>query len=483
MKKQNLVYLIGIRNKDETKILPFGLMYLSKALKQNGFNVKVVHCSISKFSKEVYQIVKDHPLFVGFSVLTGGITYDSAKASKLIKTHLDIPVVWGGVHPSIMPRQCLNEPYIDFVVIGEGEQTIVNLAKEFLKRVPNFKKICGLGFKNKGFIQLNPQREFIHNLDKYSLDFECVNIPKYILTLNRKIDGKSIKTTSIDYYSSRGCPFDCAFCYNKIVHKRLWRTHSVNHIIKDINFLKEKYHINEIFFWDDNFWADPERALSIISQIDIYSGFEIRIDAITEKLLTAFKRFKVRYLLVGGESGSNRILKLINKGFSAETLLEKAKLLEQFDMPVQYSFIIYFPTETKYELNETLDLMLQIQNVHKRASFTVGMFIPYPGTALFNLSKDYGFIEPKKTEEWRIFDRWKNLVPLPWANKHNCLIIRHLFALISCSNWIIKKWLIFRIKKRFFNFSFDLKILILYDLFKKKIKFILKDAVHLNIQK
>lgn len=477
-----MISLVMVYRPIEIKTPPFPLLYVGGALKKAGYEVEVIHCTANEMDKYVDKIVAKKPDFVGFSVLTGLPTLYSAEMSQKIKNKSDIPIVWGGIHPSILPQQCLQEDYIDIVVIGEGEETTVELAQR-LKNKKSIDDLKGIGFKTRyGDYRINLERTFINELDKYRMDFQLVDLERYIderITLANRT--KKI-TRSIGYITSRGCPFSCAFCYNQAFNKRQWRAYSMSVIEKDIEFLKNTYGVNRIQFWDDNFFANKGRAIEILKKIEIPSGLDIRIDSIDEELARKFNDLSVDFLLIGAESGSDRILRLMDKKFDSAQTLEKVKILAKYNINTLYSFILAVPTETKEELEQTLDFMLKIHRLHKESSFTIGMYQPYPGTELYKLAVKEGFRSPETTEEWNLVDRWRNTVTLPWIEQKKALHIRLLFAILGWNWRLVNKWIEFRIKHRIFGLSHDIKILILVNNIRNRI-FSINFSTLLNLTK
>jgi radical SAM superfamily enzyme YgiQ (UPF0313 family) len=380
--------------------------------------------------------------------------------------------VWGGVHPSLLPEQCLNEPFVDIVCIGEGEETIVEIAQALEFHNP-LHEIKGIGFKEKGNIILTQPRPQLNNLDNYTLDWSLVNLEDYFLP---PYFGKK----SISYITSRGCPHNCGFCYNQTFNYRKWRCHSVEHVINEIKKIRDKYEIEGIIFDDDNFFVNEERALHILNRlkkmgISCYY-LDIRIDDITEGLMRKLVEFDVRSIFVGIESGSNRILRLINKGITKEIIIEKCKIISKFpEINFSPSFIIGLPTETAEEISETIKLILQISAIVPNTSINVGTYLPYPGTDLYDLAIKEGFIPPEKTEDWGRFDIRAGIMDitwLPWATKnqnkifylidqYSSFLNRSLYldGKLSSPKSIIKRILylsaIWRLKHQFFFFPLE----------------------------
>jgi len=430
------------------KILPLGILSVGSALKKNNLAVELVNISEKEIKSTVDQIIKREPSLVGFSVMTGRQTKHSAQMSKLIKKKANVSILWGGIHPSLLPEQCLAEDYIDFVIVGEGEEAIVELAQK-LARKESLDAVLGLGFKKNGQIKLNPARPLIKNLDEWPLDFSLLDMEKYIYKLDK------FKRV-IAYKASRGCPFNCAFCYNRAFNQNRWRVWSIDHVIKDIEFLKEKYQIDAIKFYDDNFFVDKNRALEILKRINLPAHLEIRIDMVDEDLVKALKEAKVFDLAFGAESGSNRILSMINKGITAEKIIEAVKLLAKYQVPASYSVIVGLPTETKEEFNATLDLLYEIYKIHPNAFFTLGAFLPYPGSLMYDFTIKKGFRPPTRTEDWGKIDRFRKDFSSPWIDGGQVWVIRECFKLLKFKLGPVNKIFEFRIKHRFFAWPVDI---------------------------
>ncbi|MDI6760027.1 MAG: radical SAM protein [Candidatus Brocadiaceae bacterium] len=448
------------------EIVPIGCLHVGSALKNAGYEVKVIHCTELEIDRYVDEIVKAQPLWVGFSAMTGPQTMHSAWMSKRVKAQSDIPVVWGGIHPSLLPEQCLQEDYIDFVIIGEGEETALELTQRLEGR-KDLEGVLGLGYKRRENGQskavINPRRPFIQDLDddKYRLNFELLDVPRYFLKAGT---GKYQRVFS--YKTSRGCPFSCGFCYNNEFNLRRWRGKSAEGVIEDINYLKKTYGIDGVKFYDDEFYVNRKRALKILECIGIPAKTDIRIDMITEDLAARLKEFNVFDILIGIESGSDRILKLLNKGITVEQTKRGVRLLAKHTLRVGYSAIIGIPTETEEEMNSTIDLILWIHSIHKNKSVTIGPYLPYPGSALYHWTMKQGFVPPRKTEDWGLIDRWrKDLYKvLPWVRDDYIYYLREYMKFFNYDIAPISKLAELRLRHRFVKFPLDVALVhFLYD--------------------
>lgn len=449
-----MIILIQINFSEDhsEKILPLGILSVGGALKKNGFAVELLNINEKEIDRTVDYIISRQPLYAGFSVMTGRQTRHSAEMAKKLKERADIKIMWGGIHPSLLPEQCLSESYIDFITIGEGEETAVEFSRK-LQTGEGFFDILGLGYKENGAVKINPPRPMIKNLDDWPLDFSLIDPEKYIFRLDK------FKRV-IAYKASRGCPFNCAFCYNRAFNQSRWRAWPIDRVAADIEFLKKNYQIDAVKFYDDNFFVDKNRALEILRRIDLPAHLEVRIDMIDENLARELKAKKVFDLLIGIESGSDRLLKLINKNFTVDRLLAGVKNLAKYDVPASYSVIVGLPTETKEEFEDTIDLLYKIYKIHPRAAaFSLGAYMPYPGSLMYDFAVKQGFKPPARTEDWGQIDRFRKDFSTPWADGRRVWRIREYFKLLKMKLGPVNKWLEFRIKQRWFAWPFDIYLI------------------------
>lgn len=433
------------------KILPMGILSVGSALKRHGFEVELINITEKEIDKTVAKVMAKNPLLVALSVMTGRQTKHSAEFSKKIKELSSVKVLWGGIHPSLLPEQCLNESYIDFVIIGEGEETSVELFQK-LERQESLENVLGLGYKQNGKIKINSARPLISDLDLWPMDFNLLDMEKYLYKLDRY---KRV----VAYKTSRGCPFNCAFCYNRAFNQSRWRAWSIDKVVNDIQYLKQKYWIDAIKFYDDNFFVDKMRALEILRRINLPAHLEVRIDMIDDESAKELKELKVFDLLIGVESGSDRLLALINKKITVARIMAAVKSLAKYNVPASYSAIVGLPTETKKEFKATVDLLYQIYKIHPQAAFTLGAYMPYPGSLMYDFAVQQGFLPPRRTEDWGKIDRFRKDFSSPWVNAKYVWRIREYFKLLKLKLGPINKWFEFRIKHRFFSMPLDIYLI------------------------
>lgn len=259
--------------------------------------------------------------------------------------------------------------------------------------------------------------------------------------------------------TSRGCPYNCSFCYNQKFHQRKWRAKSPERVIEDINFLKQNYNIDGVMFYDDTFYVDKKRALKILEGIRLPAKTDIRIDLVDENLLARMKEFGIFDILIGVESGSDRILKMLNKGITVEDIKRVVRLLAKYNLRVGYSAIIGVPRESEAEKKETIGLLLWIHSVHKNKTITVGPYLPYPSSKLYEIAIEDGFVPPKDTKGWGMADRWSKEVRLPWVNDDGIYRIREYFKFFNYNVPFLDAIGELRLRHNWLEFPWDINLI------------------------
>jgi len=460
---------------------PLGLLYVGSYLKNNGYDVKleIIHSTMFKndsfCENKAREIEKEGYLFVGFSVLTGPQTKYSATLSKKIKEfNKDLPIVWGGIHPSLMYEQTLKEKYVDVVVIGEGERTALELADAFSQN-RGLADIGGIGYKKNGSLIFNKERELIKDIDEIKIDWPLLESFIGIEKCLGEIQGQDM--VNILYISSRGCPHNCSFCYNKAFNKRRWRAHSVERVISDISYLKKKYNIRHIVFMDDHFFVNKNRSYEILSRMKdmgvVCDEFLLRIDEVTEDAIKRLSDLGVKRLFIGIESGNDRVLSLMNKNTTRNMILDKFSILSKYkDVAINAAMIVGYPTETLKEIWDSVDLGLELASMLPGIVVTYQIFLPYPGTESYQLALKEGFRPPIATEDYEVYDTFGNTMPLTWLKWADKNIYKLFYRIdkygkllthsesTSAIRTLGKKFFYylarFRFKHRFFAFPFEL---------------------------
>ncbi len=451
------VVLISLYSDEIRGVPPLGSLYIGTALKKNNFEIEIIHKNANDIVSIISEVEDYQPDLVGMSVFTGYNNRKYIELSQVLKG-VGYKIVWGNAHPSLMPEQVLNEPCVDFVVIGEGEETMVDLVGK-IDEEEKYHSIPGLGFKDKtSRIIINERRNFV-NIDNYLIDWSLIDLKKYLIPY---FSDKYQRTLAVT--TSRGCPFNCQFCYNSVFNYRRWRAHSVEKLISNLKPLVEAYKIDAVRFLDDNFFVDKDRAFKIARGLGLPYFAEARVEYVDEEFVENLKETKCQEIMFGFESGSDRILReVIKKGTTTEQTIRAVKLLKDSGILVSGSMVFGFPSETKEEYKKTLKFIVELLEINNNLAFTCGWFLPFPGTGLYEEAKKRGFNPPRKTENWDKFDRWRSDYQMEWidwdyklAVKYSRRII-HLLALAYKRNIpLLKKILKKRVEKLNFSFPIDI---------------------------
>lgn len=391
---------------------PYGILYLASSLEKEGLKVQLVHQEgTEKNIQNLAELAaRESPLLVGLSTLTGPTLLPTIEASLAIKQKCHIPIVWGGHHPTILPEQTLRNEFVDIIVLGEGERTLVELArviKESGLHSSRLSGVAGIGFKDHDQTTLTKPRPFLDNLDELSPAWHHLDRGKYLFSENvfrARHLGKMKVATVI---TSRGCPWRCRYCYNQKVNRRVFRAQSAEKSIQEVFELKERFHIDGVLFEDDNFFTDQDRAMEIIRRIRMPWSASFRASDIAKWGRGFVRELKENHCLelrIGAESGSPRMLDALAKDLTVEQIRSAALLCEEAGITAAFMFMVGFPGESWQDIRLTLDLIDELSaGKHYVMVTQLGSYTPYPGTPLFDQAVRSGFRPPDSTAGWGTF--------------------------------------------------------------------------------
>lgn len=392
--------------------LPLSLLSAAKLVSRE-YKVKIIDQRLDEDWRYTLQKeLKKKPLFVGTTAMLGPqVEYARYVGEEVKKYSDDIPVVWGGPHGSVLQVQTISDPTVDILVEGDGEETMLKIAR-VLDKGTSLARVAGIYFKKDGEIVYTGPAKMIDLNKMPDIPYHLVNVADYLPRRG------NVKT--LDMETSRGCPFRCRFCYNPYFNRGMWRALRADIVLKRVRDVVSKYNIKGIWFIDDEFFIDLDRAKKIIEGIN-KMGLKWTIQGVTAKSILrmdeAFLRFLeeagCEQLNVGAESGSDRILKMVNKGITTKTILEVNKKLVPFNIMPWFYFMIGFPYETKADAEKTVNLILRLLSENPKTKVSgVGCFTPYPGTSLFEDALKLGFKPPQSLSEWKTFS--VDQINVPW---------------------------------------------------------------------
>lgn len=385
-------YNIGYKKLKSPPNAPFGLMCLAAVLRKEGHNVRIFDRNVPDDPiKET--IKKFWPDMIGISTFTGPMILDALNVAKAARDITGAPIVWGGIHPSLLPYETIKNPYVDIVVVGEGEKTILELS-DAVERDKSLEDIKGLVYKENGHIHTNPERPFIKNLDELPMPaWDLIDLNKY---------------ETLYIFSSRGCPHRCGFCYNEQYNNKKWRGKSSDRVLEEVNYIVEKCKTKWIVFGDDNFTCNQKRLKDICNKIikedlGIFWRCESRVDYAKRDTLSLMKKAGCHVIFFGIESASQRILNLIKKDINISQVKNAFNTCKELGIAASGAFIVGLPTETKEELYMTRDLAFELP----LWGVTVKTYVPYPGSDLYDFCVKNGlFLAPNDLEGWGHISSW-----------------------------------------------------------------------------
>lgn len=368
-------------------LLPhFGIAYISAVLKKHGHSADVLveglHGDLIK------DIRKTKPDIVGFTCITGDHQWVARRAAE-IKKHLNVPIIVGGPHPTYFPEM-IEVEHVDIVARGEAEHTVLELMNRLQNR-EEINNIAGLWVKKGGKIYKNTIAPLIEDLD--SLPFPDRDIYDRYAFLE--------KETEFPVCVSRGCPFNCSFCYNASKKKlysgqKIVRKRSVDNIISEIKFLRQRYfNLKSVTFNDDNLGLDSEwfdEFCEKYSQLNPPPSFiaSLRADFINKERAKKLKKANCFCITIGLESGNAAMRKnILKKDIPDKTFLSAACLIKENGIKLRTSSMCFLPGETIEMGFETLQL-----NKEMKVNYAwMYPLQPYPGTEIYQYAVENGFLD------------------------------------------------------------------------------------------
>jgi len=350
--------------------------------------------------KEVEQVITDfQPDVIGLSTMTPA--YPAALViARLARRISDAVILMGGVHASLLPEEVIRTGLVDYVVRGEAEETLPMLLRRLEKRLEPL-DIKGLTFMRDGKVIHTPDQGYIDDLN--ALPPPAMDA----LMFPERFSEASFATVM----GGRGCPHHCTYCANHVLWKK-YRMRSAEKIFEDFQRVRQK-HNGDIYFLDDNFMVFPKTLFSVCEMIATKAPGSIwkcqsRIDTLTDEKIIACKDAGCWNIGLGIESGSDRMLKLINKGVTSKQGFAACEQLLRHGIQVQTNFMFGFPEETWEDLQLTKEAIRTIP----ANNLVVSKLIPLPGTDIFQDIKASGVIK-ESTPLYEHFDLYSDYYHFP----------------------------------------------------------------------
>lgn len=397
---------------DVNPLPPLGLGYLGAVLENAGIEVKIVDCLLEGWKvredvadniiriglpfDRIEEIIRSYgPDIVGVNNL---FTKQRENAHQIYalakKTDTGIITVAGGAHPTVMPELVLADGNVDYVVIGEGDSTIIDLVNCIEGR-KDISALDGIGYKDSGKIKIIPKTKFIEDLDKLPFPARhLLNMEGYFGL--KHSHGTRRKKRFSPIITSRGCPAKCSFCSAYKVWGRKFRQRSPENVIAEMKEIKNKYGIEEIMFEDDNTTLNVRRAETLFDLMieeklnfvwDTPNG--VAAFALNEGLIDKIKKSGCYQLNLALESGNQQVLDtIIKKPLKLEKAKQLIKYARKIGLGVNIFLIIGMPGETKEQIWDSFRLAEELEIY----SPFISIATPYPGSELYDICRDAKYI-------------------------------------------------------------------------------------------
>jgi len=396
---------------------PLGLLSLAAYLREHGYQPDIIDGAVhGDFLNRIMRSL-DGCIAFGVSLLTGPMIRDAITASRLVRSlRPDLPIIYGGWHPSLLPAETLREDFVDIVIMHQGERTLVEVLQR-LEAGASLHLLPGCWFKENGRICSNSDRATTPLSQLPDPAYDLVDFEEYA----RAVGGRKLP-----YATSIGCPYACNYCTDMVFYNRRFDPLGTKRVVEKMAALVERHRLDEISLVDSNFLVDTRRALAIATGI-IETGLRFRwtFQASTDLLcrmsdedVSTLAASGVSHIGFGTESASPEMLKAMNKGHEhIPEMYEAARKCWRAGIRATFNLIFAYPGEQERHRKETLCVMGQIAERYDNVSFSPNLFTPYPGIPIWPQLREMGLAQPERLEDWADFGLGE--AQLPWLDEES----------------------------------------------------------------
>src|SRR3954467_6272 len=417
MRSKKIVFFFPAFSSQEATA-PLGILAVSTPLLRAGYNVRIIDSTITPQFQDVVLAEMEDAICLAVSLVTGPMIRETIQIARAVKSRYPHkPVVLGGWHPSLLPDQTLAADCVDVVVKGQGEDAFLEIVQH-LEAGESLKGIPGIGYKEEGRLMFNVPRTLKPIRELPPKAYHLADFDAY-----QRVCGRRWAM----YTSSLACPYNCSYCTNDGVYGRKWNALDPEQVVEETTDLVSRYGLSLLWIVDDNFLVDRNRAVGIAEGL-VRRGvqFEWSIQASTNLVnrftveeLKLLRRAGLSQVSQGADSGSEKVMHLMNKDFQKlDTIYTAADKLTQAGIRPSFNMIFGFPGEGEQERRESVALIMDICRRFPGAEFWTNIFTPYPGAPIMQRAFELGIDVPKTLEGW--VDFFPRYTVLPWmkGRKH-----------------------------------------------------------------
>lgn len=388
---------------------PLGIGMVAAYVRKHGFSVAIIDAEAEFWRPEesMAAIEEYDPMVVGLTAFTTKMTA-AGRTMELIKERMPhVKTLLGGHHASAIPGKTLKEEAVDFVLKGEGFDSIVELLQHLKDGEENF-NIPGIWYKDGDKIIDNGLAKGCDHLDELPyVAWDLLPMEKYRAHHWQAWDYGVDTSRFAMIYTSLGCAFSCNYCSVNVVYgNRRMRFRSAQHVVGELRILLEQYNVRHVEIVDDTFTMNPQRVIELCDAI-IAEGFGERLNmwcfgrtnTVTPKLMKKMKQAGINWVFMGFESGNDAVLEAINKKQDVEQIKRANAIVRESGIHVGGNYIFGLQADTFETMQQTLNLAKEL-NV-EYANFFLTM--PYPGTSLYQIALDKGYPLPAKWGQYGFF--------------------------------------------------------------------------------
>lgn len=443
--------------------MPLGLLAIAANLDPARYEVIIIDGRMEDDPLRVLQPHLQEALCLGLSVLTGAPIRDALHVSRAVKAlRPDLPIVWGGWHPSLFPSESLVEKSIDVTVQGQGEETFREFVDKFAAK-ESLQSIAGLAFREGNSIHQNPARPLRDMNDFPPAPYELIPVEKYYRRKNHR---------QLDYISSIGCYFRCAFCADPYVFKRKWNAIAPERMGEELEHLWHRFPFDDLNFQDETFFTYADRVAAIAGEflrrnLKFSWAGTLRADQgvrMSDDLFALCKRAGLRRVMIGVESGDQQTLNWLKKDITIEQVFQTAERCKRFDLGAIFPFIVGFPQESPESVEASLQAVKRLRAMSPKFETVIFFYQPYPGSPIADLVRDSGYPMPQTLEQWAEFDYVESYGP--WVPQEKWERVQRFkfyqrFAWSengSLLKWPFKRLARWRCEKDFYEFPIEKRL-------------------------
>ena len=382
--------------------MPLALLAVGSALDRDRYEVVIVDGRFETPST-LFAHLED-ALCLGITALTGAPLRDALAVTRQARNRFpDLPIIWGGWHPSLFPRMCLQEPAVTAAVIGQGELTFAEIV-ERLAVGERLNGVAGAALRDEnGHIRLNPPRPIqdINDLPRH--DYRLLPVENYFQKKGRR---------QLDYISSQGCRFRCNFCADPAVYNRNWYGLAPKRMVEEIAALWRRHRFTDLAFQDETYFTHSRRVAAVaegfLREGLAFTWFgTMRADQgrrLDDEIFALCRRAGLRTVMIGLEAGAQATIDRIQKDIRVEDMWDTAEKLRRHDIGAIINVIVGFPGEPPESVAETLRVARELRAMSPRFTLSLFYFKPYPGNPIAAQLRRQGYTFPDSLEAWADFD-------------------------------------------------------------------------------